>query len=154
MIQRQLAMWQSLSCMDWNYTHDIPCKQDMSTLTIQHNNCVLSCKCLYFVQCMMLLMCWHFVILYVPRQVVRVNKNLESWTLSLAIDRPWPSHSTYTSARPGLRDSFWMFFAYKNCYAELRRELVTGCTVSRYEQFETSPETIEQELRPAVCEQL
>ena len=40
-----------------NYTHDIPCKQDMSTLTIQHNNCVLSCKCLYFVQCMMLLMC-------------------------------------------------------------------------------------------------
>ena len=29
---------------------------------------------------------------------------------------------------------------------------MTGCTVSRYEQFETSPETIEQELRPAVCE--
>ena len=26
-------------------------------------------------------------------------------------------------------------------------------TVSRYEQFETSPETIEQELLPAVCEQ-
>ena len=26
-------------------------------------------------------------------------------------------------------------------------------TVSRYEQFETSPETIEQELRPVVCEQ-
>ena len=25
-------------------------------------------------------------------------------------------------------------------------------TVSRYEQLETSPETIEQELRPAVCE--
>ena len=79
MIQRQLAIWQSLSCMYWNYTHDIPCRQDMSTLTIQHNNCVLSCKYLYFVQCMMLLMCWHFVILYVPRLVVRVNKNLESW---------------------------------------------------------------------------
>ena len=30
--------------------------------------------------------------------------------------------------------------------------LVTGCTVRRYEQLETSPETIEQELRPAVCE--
>ena len=30
---------------------------------------------------------------------------------------------------------------------------MTGCTVSRYEQFETSPETIEQELQPAVCEQ-
>ena len=34
----------------------------------------------------------------------------------------------------------------------MRRELVTGCTVSRYEQFETSLEKIEQELRPAVCE--
>ena len=29
-------------------------------------------------------------------------------------------------------------------------ELVTGCTVRRCEQFETSPATIEQELRPAV----
>ena len=29
---------------------------------------------------------------------------------------------------------------------------MTGCTVSRCEQFETSPETIEQELRPAFCE--
>ena len=29
---------------------------------------------------------------------------------------------------------------------------MTGCTVRRYEQLETSPETIEQELRPAVCE--
>ena len=28
-----------------------------------------------------------------------------------------------------------------------------GSAVSRYEQFETSPVTIEQELRPAVCEQ-
>ena len=28
-----------------------------------------------------------------------------------------------------------------------------GCTFIRYEQLETSPETIEQELRPAVCEQ-
>ena len=28
---------------------------------------------------------------------------------------------------------------------------MVGCTVSRYEQFETSPETIEHELRPAVC---
>ena len=27
-----------------------------------------------------------------------------------------------------------------------------GCTVRRYEQLETSPETIDQELRPAVCE--
>ena len=29
---------------------------------------------------------------------------------------------------------------------------MTGCTVSRYKLFETSPEMIEQELRPAVCE--
>ena len=29
---------------------------------------------------------------------------------------------------------------------------MTGCTVRRYDQLETSPETIEQELRPAVCE--
>ena len=28
-----------------------------------------------------------------------------------------------------------------------------GRNCRRYEQFETSPETIEQELRPAVCEQ-
>ena len=35
----------------------------------------------------------------------------------------------------------------------MRRELVTGCAFSRYEQFEKSPETSEQELQPAVCEQ-
>ena len=29
---------------------------------------------------------------------------------------------------------------------------MTGCTVIRCEQLETYPETIEQELRPAVCE--
>ena len=29
----------------------------------------------------------------------------------------------------------------------MRRELVRGCIVSRYEQFETSLETIEQELQ-------
>ena len=37
--------------------------------------------------------------------------------------------------------------------AELRCEPVRGCKVSRFEQFETSPETTEQELRPAICEQ-
>ena len=35
---------------------------------------------------------------------------------------------------------------------QLRRKLVTGYTVRRYEQLETCPEMIEQELRPAVCE--
>ena len=34
----------------------------------------------------------------------------------------------------------------------MRRDLVTGCTVRRYDQLETSPETIEQGLRPVVCE--
>ena len=29
---------------------------------------------------------------------------------------------------------------------------MTGCTARRYDQFETSPEAIKQELRPAVCE--
>ena len=40
-----------------------------------------------------------------------------------------------------------MFSSTKNCYAELKHELVTGCTVRRYKQLETSPEMIEQELR-------
>ena len=30
----------------------------------------------------------------------------------------------------------------------MRRELVTGCAVTRYEQFDTSPDTIEHELCP------
>ena len=34
----------------------------------------------------------------------------------------------------------------------MRRVLVTGYTVRRYEHLATFPETIEQELRPAVCE--
>ena len=29
---------------------------------------------------------------------------------------------------------------------------MTGCTSGGYDQLETSPETLEQELRPAVCE--
>ena len=35
----------------------------------------------------------------------------------------------------------------------MRRALVRGNAFSRYEQFETSPDTIEQELRSADCEQ-
>ena len=34
----------------------------------------------------------------------------------------------------------------------MRRELVTVCTSGGCDQFETSPEAIEQELRPALCE--
>ena len=44
------------------------------------------------------------------------------------------------------------FCAYTKFQDELRREPVTGCTSEGYDQFETSPEAIEQELRPAVCE--
>ena len=39
------------------------------------------------------------------------------------------------------------------CWAELRCERVRERNDNRYEQFETSPGMIEQELRPAVCEQ-
>ena len=45
-----------------------------------------------------------------------------------------------------------LFSRIKKFSAELRRELVTGCTSGGYDQFETSPEAIEQELRPALCE--
>ena len=58
-----------------------------------------------------------------------------------------------TCWRPDLTEVFDVFPVYKNYSAELRRELVTKiCTVRRYGPVETSPETIEQELRPAVCE--
>ena len=47
----------------------------------------------------------------------------------------------------------WFFFSrIQKFQAELRRELVTGYAFRRYGQFETSPEAMEQELRPAVCE--
>ena len=45
------------------------------------------------------------------------------------------------------------FSRIQKMQGELRREHVTGCTVTRYEQLDTSPDMIEQELRPAVCEQ-
>ncbi len=53
--------------------------------------------------------------------------------------------------RLGIRDSFGCFSRIIKFLGELRCELVTECAFSRYEQFETSPETIEQELRPGVC---
>ena len=46
----------------------------------------------------------------------------------------------------------WFFSRIKKLSAELRRELVRGCTSGGYDQSETSSETIEQELRPGVCE--
>ena len=51
-----------------------------------------------------------------------------------------------------MHDSLVFFPRIKQIDAELRRELVTGCTVRGYDQLETSTETIEQELRPALLE--
>ena len=47
-------------------------------------------------------------------------------------------HSSYTSAGLGFRDSLMVFFAYKHCSAELRREIVRGRTFNRYELIENS----------------
>ena len=54
--------------------------------------------------------------------------------------------------QPAFAKVYVCFSRIKKCWAELRRDLVTGYTVRRYEQLETFPEMIEQELRPAVCE--
>ena len=45
---------------------------------------------------------------------------------------------------------FGCFSLLKNMLSLLRCELLRGRNVSRYKQFETSPEIIQQELRPAV----
>ena len=47
---------------------------------------------------------------------------------------------------------FAVFFAYKKMLGRIRRELVTKSTSGGCDQFETSPEAIDQELRPALCE--
>ena len=48
---------------------------------------------------------------------------------------------------------FWNLFNFaKFLHAHCSVNCIYGCTVRRYEQLETSPEAIEQELRPAVCE--
>ena len=46
---------------------------------------------------------------------------------------------------------FGYFSLIKKLLSQLRCELVRGRADSRYERFETSPETNEQELLPAVC---
>ena len=47
----------------------------------------------------------------------------------------------------------WGFFAYKKILGRTEtRTRDQGCTSGGYDQFETSPEAIGQELRPAVCE--
>ena len=74
--------------------------------------------------------------------------------MSLAINRDGSLvHSTAYSRDDSVIANFGCFSTKMFCNAELRCELVRGRTDSRYEPFEISPETIEQELRPAVCEQ-
>ena len=50
------------------------------------------------------------------------------------------------------RPWFAVFSRIKKFWAELRRELVTKSTSGGCDQFESSPEAIEQELRTAFCE--
>ena len=61
-----------------------------------------------------------------------------------------PSTSLHTAARIAKGETI-RNYARANT-TQLTHELVTGCTSGGYDQFETSPEAIEQELRPAVCE--
>ena len=57
-----------------------------------------------------------------------------------------------TRAGDPISPRFWMFFTHNKLLGRTETRTRDGCTVRRYEQLETSPETIEQELRPAVCE--
>ena len=50
------------------------------------------------------------------------------------------------------RQWFAVFWRIKKIWAELRRELVTKSTSGGCDQFETSPDAIEPELRTALCE--
>ena len=72
--------------------------------------------------------------------------------------QPWPhlpaslGHSSeLLRGRLGIRDNCWVFFAYKKIIDRTDTRTRERKSFSRYEQFEISPETIEQELRPAVC---
>ena len=58
------------------------------------------------------------------------------------------SSNCYTNAMFCVADGDSTLLSYETAV-----ELVRGRNDCRYEQFEISPETIEQELRPVVCEQ-
>ena len=75
--------------------------------------------------------------------------------------RPITSESSVTPLfiqQPYARDS--AFAIVYGCFSRIKKkklgrlrcELVRGSTSVGYDQFETSPEAIEQELRPAICE--
>ena len=61
-----------------------------------------------------------------------------------------PIHLTTRASNAVFAIGLEVFRVKKNGWAELRRELVTGCTSGGYDQLETSPETFEQKLRPPV----
>ena len=79
-------------------------------------------------------------------------------------DQPWPTAplafiagsrviEINTRATHPIFPRFLMFFAYKKIARPTwNANSWTGYAFSRYGQFETSPEKIELELRPAVCE--
>ena len=58
-----------------------------------------------------------------------------------------------SSAATRFRDSFCVFFAYKKLLGRTEMRTRGWKDDRRYEQFETSPDTIEQELRPVDSEQ-
>ena len=71
--------------------------------------------------------------------------------------RPITSDTPLFIQQPYARDSafaivYGCFSRKKKMLGRLRCELVRGSTSVGYDQFETSPEAIEQELRPAICE--
>ena len=71
--------------------------------------------------------------------------------LSLAIDRIMAGRC-FIQINICIRDSFGCFSRIKKLLG--RTDMRTRDRIyafSQYEQFETSPETIEQELRPGVC---
>ena len=56
--------------------------------------------------------------------------------------------------RCGIRDSFGCFSHIQTILRRIETELMTGCAVSRYKQYETSRETIEQEMRPTALRRI
>ena len=74
----------------------------------------------------------------------------------VASDQPWPiacSFNWQLARKLGFRDGFWVFFTYTKLLGRTEMRTRERKDRQRNEQFGISPETIEQELRLAVCEQ-
>ena len=75
--------------------------------------------------------------------MITFNRPMLFSVRQVAGDRPTVTNGrsllhSYIHAGDSVCTTVWFFFAYKKFKAELRRELVTGCTVRRYDQLETS----------------